>query len=413
MNTDSVGSAGDCWLSSRLRQLVVLLCSVLLAATSLAQVESADDQYLKIFQVIDQADTLKAAGKSEPALAKYRDAHNALIKFRQANPRSNVQAVAYRLNYVDEQIAALSQPATPAAAPQDSQGSKPDSQSDAKPAVKRSSGPVKLLSAGSEPRKALRFQVKEGDKQTLGMTMKMKMEMAMGEMQNQEMKLPVMKMVMDSTVQKVSPDGDVTYEMVMRETSVAEEAGASPEVLNAMKGPLATMKGMSGTGTISSQGVVKASNINLPNGGDPQSRQALEQMKELFSRLSTPFPDEPVGAGAKWELKSQVKSQGMTLDQTSTYELVSVEGDQVKTKATTNQKAANQKIENPAMPGLKLELTKMTGTGTRELSQELGKLLPSSGTVGLVSDMAFAMDLGGQNQALSMKLDMNLNLQAQ
>jgi hypothetical protein len=413
MNIAPVGLVGNSWPVSRLAPLVALLCSVLLAASCFAQVEGADEQYFKIFQIIDQADTLKASGKPEPALAKYREAHNALIKFRQANPKANVQAVAYRLNYVDEQIAVMSQPAPPAISTQDSTGTKPGAPADSAPAAKRPAGPVKLLSAGSEPRKALRFQVKEGDKETLTITMKMSMGMGMGEMQNQEMKLPAMKMVLDSTVRAVSSEGDITYEMVMRETSVAEDGGAPPEVLNALKGPLTTMKGMSGTGTISSQGVVKSSNISLPSGGDPQSRQALEQMKELFSRLSTPFPDEPIGPGAKWELKSPIKAQGMNLDQTSTYELVSVEGDRVKTKGSINQKGANQKIENPAMPGLKLDLTKMTGTGTRELTQELGKLLPIAGTVSSVSDMAFAMDLGGQKQTLAMKLDMNLSLQGQ
>lgn len=414
MNSASAGSISIFRIPGRFLLITALLCPLLLAPSSFAQlVEGADEQYLKIFKIIEEADTLKASGKTEAAVAKYGEAHNALIKFRVANPRSNVQAVAYRLSYVDEQIALLTQPAAPVASPQESTESKPVSPADSKSAVKRSTGPVRLLVAGAEPRKLLRFQAKEGDQQTLTITMKMAMEMAMGEMQGQEIKLPVMKMVMDSTVQSVSAEGDITYEIVMKEASIADGADASADVLNAMKGPLSTMKGMSGTGTITTQGVVKSSNVNLPGGGNPQSRQALEQMKELFSRLAIPFPDQPVGPGAKWELKAPIKSQGMTIEETSSYELVSIDGDRVTTKATMNQKAAKQKIENPAMPGVKLDLTKMSGTGMRELTQDLGKLLPVSGTVASVSDMAFGIDLGGQPQTMSMKLDMNLKLEGQ
>ena len=107
-----------------------------------------------------------------------------------------------------------------------------------------------------------------------------------------------------------------------------------------------------------------------------------------------------------------IKSQGMMIDQTSTSELVSIEGERLTTKGTVTQRASNQKIESPAMPGLKLDLIKMVGNGTGESTFELGKLLPSTGTTDLHTETDMAMDMGGQKQPISTKLDLNVRLES-
>jgi hypothetical protein len=102
----------------------------------------------------------------------------------------------------------------------------------------------------------------------------------------------------------------------------------------------------------------------------------------------------------------------MTIDQTGTSELVSIEGERVTTKSTFTQRASNQKIESPAMPGLKMDLIKMVGTGTGESKFDLGKLLPSEGTTDLHSETDMAMNMGGQKQPISTKLDLNVRLES-
>ena len=64
------------------------------------------------------------------------------------------------------------------------------------------------------------------------------------------------------------------------------------------------------------------------------------------------------------------------------------------------------------MPGLKVDLTKMTGKGTGESTFDLAKLLPSAGTTDLHSETSMAMDMGGQKQAISTKMDLNVRLEA-
>jgi hypothetical protein len=239
----------------------------------------------------------------------------------------------------------------------------------------------------------------------------MSMETKMGEMEAPSMKLPVMKMTMDVNVKSVSAQGDITYELVVGDASLGDEPGALPQVVDMLKASFTKLKGMSGQGTVSDRGLSKGVEMKAPPGTDPQSRQTMEQMKEILSGAVPPLPEEAVGPGAKWEVRKTLKSQGMSIDQTSTYELVAVEGDRLTAKTTVAQRAGSQKIQSPAMPGMKLDLNKMVGNGTGELTYDLGQLLPAEATSDLRTESS--MSLGGaQKQTINQKLELNVKLQA-
>ena len=387
-----------------------LIVVALLMTLGPARAEEPDDQYLRIYGLVQQADTLNTSGQTSQALAKYRQAHTELENFRKGNPGWNVKVVAYRLNYLAQQITALEDklatPATPA---------KTNVTSEAEPAAKApmasSMAQLKLLEAGAEPRKVLRLHPKPGDKQTVDMTMKMAIDMKIGEMQNPAMKLPAMKMILEVTTKNVSANGELSYEMLISDATVADEPGTAPPIAEAMKSSLANVKGLSGVGTMSDRGLNKMTEMKLPTGADPQLRQVMEQMKESFSQAGTPLPEEPIGPGAKWEVKRLLKSQGISIDQTTAYQLVSIEGERLTAKSTIIQSAANQKIQNPAMPGLKFDLVKMSGNGAGETTIDLAQLLPAKGTVDSHSELSMAMNTGAQKQTITMKMDLNLRLE--
>ncbi len=379
--------------------------------------DEPEDVYLRIYAIVQQADALNSSGQTAQALAKYREAHKALLNFQHENPQWNKKVVSFRLNDVVEKVTALSQKTSAPAG--GSQGAKQDSTSSEKEPTPAPSSPsakavgtpqVKLIEAGAEPRKVLRLHPKPGDKQTLGMTMNMAMEMKMGESEIPPIKMPAIKMTMDATVKSVSPEGDITYEMSMSDASVADDPNVMPQIAEALKSAFGGMKGTSGTGMISNRGVGKGTELKAPTGASPQVSQVMDQMRESFSTLSASLPEEAVGAGAKWEVQRQIKSQGMTLEQTAKYELLSVEGERFTAKSSIAQHASNQKIENPALPGMKIDVSKMTGNGTCEIKTDLTKVLPSEGTMNLRSDMSMAMDMGGQKQAMNMKLDLDMRL---
>jgi hypothetical protein len=276
-----------------------------------------------------------------------------------------------------------------------------------KPAATTTAPQLKLLQAGSEPRKVLRLAPKAGDKQTMGLTMKMGIEMKMGEMEVPAMNIPAISMDMIVTIKEVSSTGDITYDMNMGEATMEEDPNASEQVAAAMKGSLDSFKGMSGTCRMSSRGISLGADMKAPDGANAQVRQTIDQMKDSMDRISAPLPEEAVGPGARWEAKTTVKSQGMTINQAATYELVSIEGDRVTIKSTITQNAANQKISNPSMPGMKVEVAKMNSKGGGNATWELSRILPVEGT-----EMTMGVPTGGEQQTMNMNMDMSLKLQS-
>jgi hypothetical protein len=385
-------------------------CSLFALAISLlgsltARSIEPEEAYLPIFNLIQAADALKNQGQAELARAKYERALADLRNFQGAYPTFNLKMVAYRSNDLAQKIAALNAPAAPVQAEQPA-----DSGAPAKAAGGGLAWQVKVLNAGAEPHKTLRLHPKPGDKQTLIMTMKMAMDLKMGETQT-PVKLPAMRMVMDATVKEATAEGDITYETVMSDADITDDPDVLAPVADAMKKSLASIKGLTSKGVMSTRGFNKGTDLKIPDDADPQMRQAIDQMKESFSRISAPLPEEPVGLGAKWSVKMPLKSQGITINQTTTYELVSLENERLATKITIVQTAAGQKIENPAMPGLKLDLTQMTGAGTGDTTLNLGQLMPLAGTVDMHSELSMNMDTGGQKQAMNMKLEMNVKME--
>ena len=376
----------------------------LLLTLSVARVEAQDEDYLAVYGIIDQADALNTNGKTVQAHNKYIEAKRALLDFQQNNPGWNAPTVNFRLKYLDQKIADT----TPSAATLTNAVS---------PAVSHkvragAAASVKLLDAGSEPRKVLSLHPGVGDKQTVSLTSKVSMVVAMAGSQMPAMDLPATQMTMTLVVKSISADGEITYGMVFSAANVADVTNATPGMAAAMQAALAGMEGMTATGKISSKGIFEAFDVKMPAGASPQLSQAMAQMKDSFSSSSTALPAEAVGPGAKWEYQTQVKSQGIIIDQTIDYQLVSVSGDQLTLQSTIQQTAANQKIESPAMPGMKVDLTKMTGTGSGNTTFDLGHIMPVAATLDEDVEMAMGINMGQQPQSMAMKMKLNLTFES-
>ena len=89
--------------------------AALLLTLSGAQAEGPDDQYILIYNLIQEADKLDGAGQITEALPKYREAETDLLRFQKGYPDWNAKVIRFRLSYVAEKIAAISarMPAAP------------------------------------------------------------------------------------------------------------------------------------------------------------------------------------------------------------------------------------------------------------------------------------------------------------
>ncbi len=260
---------------------------LLFVASWPARAEEPEDHYLRVLKLIEQAESFNTNSQAGLALAKFQQARVELQGLQKTYPTWNVKMVSYRSKSLAEQVAALTAP--PAAR---DETANPGTRSDSKGAAANATAQVKLLDPGAEPRKVLRLHPKPGDKRTLVLTLKVATDTKLGEIQTPAMKLPEMTLTMETTVKTISADGDIAYETVMTDAGVAEDQDVLPQVAEVVKSSLGSVKGMSGTGTKSNRGFNKGTDIKVPAGADPQMRQTMGQMKEAFSHVTLPLPEE-------------------------------------------------------------------------------------------------------------------------
>jgi Flp pilus assembly protein TadD len=92
--------------------------------------ESADDQYIAIYGLIQQADSLASSGQPRQALDAYIEVQGELQKFKNIFPDWNPKIVSFRLNYLADKIQEI-----PAQTPAASQPSQTTAATNSTPAV--------------------------------------------------------------------------------------------------------------------------------------------------------------------------------------------------------------------------------------------------------------------------------------
>ena len=88
---------------TRMKHLFALL-TLLVAGAFVAHGQSAEDQYVPIYNLIQQADALNVSGKPDLALPKYLEAQTALQRIQKLNPAWQTKVVNFRLRYLEEKI---------------------------------------------------------------------------------------------------------------------------------------------------------------------------------------------------------------------------------------------------------------------------------------------------------------------
>ena len=89
-----------------MKRLVVLLFLILAVRLPPARAQQGpDDEYIVIYSLMQQADTLGSSGQPRQALAQYVQVQGELQKFQRIYPDWNPRIVNFRLNYLMEKIA--------------------------------------------------------------------------------------------------------------------------------------------------------------------------------------------------------------------------------------------------------------------------------------------------------------------
>jgi hypothetical protein len=96
-----------------MRFIAATIASLGLAIGASTYAEGPDDSYVRIYNLIQQADNMNQSGQKRAAFEKYTEAQTALKGLQSANPDWNSKLVQFRLGYVGGKLAAFGPPRPP------------------------------------------------------------------------------------------------------------------------------------------------------------------------------------------------------------------------------------------------------------------------------------------------------------
>jgi hypothetical protein len=268
---------------------------------------------------------------------------------------------------------------------------------------------VTVLTPGAAPRVPLRYTIANALKDHLAMNMDTSMQIDMAGMAMPQMQMPTMKVGADLSVTSVSATGDVTYDLAFTGLTV-DTSTVDPQLAGMFQGMDADYKAIKGSATVTNRGVPVASKLDTGNVSNPQLKQMLDSLSTSLQNLSMPLPEEPVGVGAKWEVRAAISAGGLQSFQKTTYEIVSIDGKAVSLKTTTESTAPPQAMTNPALPpGTDVQLQKLTGNGTGTATLHLDSLVPTSNAA-VQNSMVMAIAMNGNSQTMTTTVTLKIGV---
>ena len=309
---------------------------------------------------------------------------------------------------------------TPAHAQLRTQQQKPNAPIDRKtpqtPQLKTPQPPkFQLLNPGAEPRQELRFKPVAGSKQRSVMTMKTDMKMSVDGKPVPAFTIPATVATIDTVINKVEPNGDISYDFSYSDVDVVEDPKVDPKLIEAMRKQLPQLKGMKGSGVMDNRGNTKKVNLALGDIKDPFLKQMMQKFGDSLSRISSPVPEEAVGKGAQWAIANQINFNGINITQTQTYNLVDIKDDVATVLVNVQQQAQPmQKVSLPGLPpSAALTLQSYNGKGQGKSQIILDKLMPVNSNVSVSSNVNWNGKFTSQaknttmNQNILIQVDMD------
>ena len=224
---------------------------------------------------------------------------------------------------------------------------------------------VALVEPGAEPRTALRYHAKAGEKASheIAQTQKDRSGDA-GHLTVQNTTVSA-----DSEVLSVDPSGKATVRISLHD--VRAEIVGMPNARNPLAGARIRFGGrLSPLGRWTNGEIALDGELGAAGAGAP-----LDAFAQAIGRMTIPLPPDPVGVGARWTAEGPVAVFGTTLPVTSTVTLESVQDGVIVLHLTVAGVAKDLKLDMPPLVGDVVEIS-TEGEGRATIS--LAHVLPDA-----------------------------------
>jgi hypothetical protein len=242
---------------------------------------------------------------------------------------------------------------------------------------------LRLLDPGRPPRRKLRYAWRSDRKETLTIDLRTTAATESEGERPPEVALPPVRMVLSIEPRGVSPAGNLSYAWHVTSTTVTPAPAANPQLAEGMNAEVAAIAHLAGTTAVSSRGLAEDVVVDPASMGDVRDAGAtgemVEQVRQTLFDLETPFPDDEVGRGARWEKIARLAARDAVVTQTETFTLASVAGDRGSVDDVLAQTAPPQEWPTPGGSSAgPARLDSMLATGTVESRFDLTRIVPST-----------------------------------
>jgi len=261
-----------------------------------------------------------------------------------------------------------------------------------------------LVEAGAEPRRALRYAPKKKTEQRVNAVIEVEMESRLEGAPAPKSKMPTTEVSMTLTVKTSDKDG-FSYELELTDARIdsplmrkKKKKRFGSQGANMTK-ELDKVRGLKGLVTIDPRGFTKSSKFDFPKNVSSQVRSLVNGVRTQTEQLTPPMPEEAVGIGAKWTVEQRIGSQGVRIDQVSTFVIEKMTKDTIELAVTIEQKAGAQSMRDPRMPR-NARLLGLTGTGSGRAEIRLDRPAPLKSATEIESTSDVSLVIGKTPKSL-------------
>ncbi len=235
---------------------------------------------------------------------------------------------------------------------------------------------VTLIDAGDGAKKELRYDLEVGEQADVALVVTTRISQKVGSQPPRSGSSPRVEFTVPVAVTDVAADGVITATYSYADVKVGNGSAADSASAERVTEQLEEIVGLQATFTMTPQGQVLESVVDVPSGLDATIATLVDQLSQQANQLSVPLPEEPVGVGARWKAEMTVTLSGITLEQTAEYELLSRKGNRFEVAVTLEQHADDQTFEDPTS-GSEVHLFSSDGQGDGHTTFDLTRLAPT------------------------------------
>jgi len=265
---------------------------------------------------------------------------------------------------------------------------------------------VTLLQAGAEPRRQLRYAFGL-QRETAQIDLKMSIAMRTGARAAPIISMPTFRITIETRPTRIRPDGTLEASEVIKKAEVLREGQIAPGLVEKFTPQLEQLVGMKGTMVITTRGVLLAMDMEEMA---PDTADSVHEIADIVVNsihdFGTPLPEEPVGRGARWEVKSAVAGGAGTVERT-TYTAKALTDKTAALEVTLSRGTPPDTPPSAAPADASTRLVSHEASGAGTIAISLEQLTPTW-TMTTSSRSHLVMLVGSEQQAAA--TDMTLHL---